>query len=134
MDRPLAALIVALALLPAVARTAGGDPCATQANTIEINACLRQQFEAQDRLLNAAYQKLLRALGETGDGAAKGESPRDLLVAAQRRWIEFRDADCKAMRQLLAGGSGASATQLACLRDRTEQRIRQLDTKSWIGN
>lgn len=109
------------------------DPCETQRNTIEINACAKQQFDEQDRLLNIAYQALLNAIPATNDPGISGESPRALLVKAQRRWVDFRDADCKAKYQVFAGGTIRNVIYLGCMRERTEQRIKELALSEWQG-
>jgi uncharacterized protein YecT (DUF1311 family) len=51
-----------VACAPGVAWSQAPDPCKTQSNTLEINACAKQQFDAQDRTLNLAYQRLLAQL------------------------------------------------------------------------
>lgn len=109
------------------------DPCDTQSNTIEINACAKQRFDEQDKVLNATYQALIKAVPAANDPGIAGESPRELLIKAQRRWVEFRDADCKAKFQLFAGGTIRNATYLECMQERTEQRIKELAAAEWQG-
>lgn len=125
--------ILAAALLLQVTSIHAANPCDTQNNTIEINACANQQFAEQDRLLNSAYQTLLKTLSPNKAAGATGDSPRAMLVAAQRRWIAFRDADCKAQQQVYAGGSIQTAVYLGCMKQRTEQRIKELQVKEWQG-
>jgi len=108
------------------------DPCATQNNTLEINACAEAQFDAQDKRLNEAYRTLLNALPDTNDPGISGDSPRRMLIKAQRKWLEFRDADCGAKYQLYAGGTIRNWTQLNCLRERTEQRVKELAEREWL--
>ena len=107
------------------------DPCETQDTTLEINACAQQRFDAQDRLLNRSYRSLLEQLPATQARGVPGESPRALLVKAQRRWIEFRNADCKARAQPHAGGTIYTAVLLGCMQQRTEQRNRELAATEW---
>lgn len=109
------------------------DPCETQSNTIEINACAKQQFDEQDKRLNSIYQALLKAIPVANEPGISGESPGALLIKAQRRWIEFRDADCKAKFQLYAGGTIRNAIYLGCMQERTEQRIKELSGTEWQG-
>jgi uncharacterized protein YecT (DUF1311 family) len=109
------------------------NPCETQANTIEINQCAKQQFEEQDRLLNAAYKALVTLVPAENEPGISGESPRAMLIKAQRRWIEFREADCKAKYQLYAGGTIRNAIYLGCMQERTEQRIKELASSEWQG-
>ncbi|MFG6429112.1 lysozyme inhibitor LprI family protein [Roseateles sp. LYH14W] len=109
------------------------DPCAAPSNTIEDNACARHRFEAQDRLLNSTYQALLKQLPEKNDPPFTGEGPRALLVKAQRRWVAFRDADCAAKHQLYIGGTVRTVVYFGCMRERTEQRIKELSAAEWQG-
>lgn len=102
------------------------DPCETQSNTFEINACAKQQYEELDKHLNNTYGKLLNAIPAENDIDITGESPKSLLIKAQRRWVEFRDADCKAKYQIYNGGTIRNAIYLGCIRERTEQRIKEL--------
>ena|SRR6218665_1781293 len=129
MKTPFAILLAVVAAASAHA----GDPCETEANTIEINQCAKQKFEQQDKLLNAAYQAALQVVPSANEPGTSGETPRALLVKAQRRWVEFRDADCKAKYQVFAGGTIRNAIYLGCMRERTEQRIKELATQEWQG-
>ncbi|MCZ8074048.1 MAG: lysozyme inhibitor LprI family protein, partial [Paucibacter sp.] len=67
------------------------------------------------------------------DPGIDGESPRAMLIKAQRRWLEFRDADCKAKYQVFAGGTIRNVVYLSCLRERTKQRIKELAPSEWQG-
>ena len=109
------------------------DPCQTQSDTMEVNACAKQRFDEQDRLLNTTYQALLQALATTNDPGISGESPRALLIKAQRRWVEFRNADCKVKYQIYAGGTIRNVMFLSCMRERTAQRIKELAQAEWQG-
>ena len=48
------------------------------------------------------------------------------LVAAQRLWIQYRDANCTAERELYTGGTAAGPAYLACLEAMTRARTRDL--------
>jgi uncharacterized protein YecT (DUF1311 family) len=67
--------------------------------------------------LNAAY-KALRGKLHAADGQR--------LVAAQRLWIQYRDANCAAERGLYQGGTAASPAFLACLEAMTRTRTKEL--------
>lgn len=109
------------------------DPCATQSNTMEINSCAQKKFDASDHELNQAYQRVLRQLPSDEQTGQSGETTKKLLIAAQRKWMEFRDADCKAQEHLFQGGSIHTAVHLECLREHSEQRIKELNPTSWQG-
>lgn len=107
------------------------DPCATQANTIEINQCLSNQLEARDKSLNVAYKALLRRLDDSdrSDGIDYARARR-LLVEAQRAWISFRDNDCSGRTVLYQRGSIRWEVYTECLIAHTERRTNEL--KRWM--
>ncbi|MBB5368473.1 uncharacterized protein YecT (DUF1311 family) [Janthinobacterium sp. K2Li3] len=95
---------------------------------MEINACARQNFETKDKELNRVYQTMLKQLDTFGDN---GPATKKLLILAQRKWVEFRNADCTAVQRLYQGGSAANAIYLDCMVHHTEQRIRELQPTAW---
>ena len=89
-----------------------------------------REYKARDRELNEAYRALIAALkpddaGDTTDYPAV----RTQLVAAQRAWVSFRDADCNASRKYYEQGTIRTAMHLGCLIERTVQRTKEL--KAW---
>jgi uncharacterized protein YecT (DUF1311 family) len=102
-------------------------PCLSQANTLEINACLSASLAMRDKALNAAYQDLLKRLvaADAGDTTDYPRARKHLLDA-QRAWISFRDTDCAGRVILYEGGSIRGAVQLSCLIRHTEQRTQSL--------
>ncbi len=103
------------------------DPCVTQSNTMEMDACGKQTLSKKDKELNAAYQKLVKSLAaeNKGDDTNYAEVKTHLL-AAQRSWVKFRDSDCKAMLTLYESGSIRGSVYYRCLTERTEQRTTEL--------
>ena len=69
--------------------------------------------------MNGAYREILRRLG--GDAHAK-----QLLVAAQKAWIAFRDAECAFAVSSSEGGSIYPMEYSLCLEDQTKKRIKEL--------
>lgn len=128
INRHLSALVLLLGLSPVVK----ADPCVTQANTLEMNACARQQLDAADAALNAAYRSLMAALPAENEPGVSGAPPRIALRNAQRLWIKFRDADCAARAQLYAGGTIVTIIHLSCMRQHVEQRTRELQQDQWL--
>jgi uncharacterized protein YecT (DUF1311 family) len=103
------------------------DPCATQANTMEINACGKLTLVKKDKELNAAYQNLMKRLTPDGKGDDTDYAAvRKHLVEAQRNWIKFRDDDCQGMLAFYESGTIRGAVYLSCLTNRTEQRTKEL--------
>jgi uncharacterized protein YecT (DUF1311 family) len=124
-------LCIALGLLvnsTALEALPAADPCGNYPSSAALNHCVQQQFAAQDRRLNEAYQKLLLQL----DSATR-QTTRDGLVKAQRLWVQFRDTDCRAQESVFAGGPVHTWVYLRCLRDHTAQRVKDLDPLNWQG-
>ena len=124
-----AAFSVALGLtsLSSVAAEQAADPCKTQANTLEINECGKQELAKKDKELNAAYQQLMKKLtpADKSDDTNYAEVKKQLMEA-QRNWIKYRDADCSAKYTLYQQGSIRGIVHLSCLREKTEQRTKEL--------
>lgn len=110
----LAAALMALA--PARAQDLDAEDCSDRDSTPEIVACLDGQTKEWDRKLNRAYQKRLDAVSAR---------QREALRAAQRLWVQYRDANCR----YYAAGEGTIARIEAaeCLRSMTENRAKELE-------
>jgi uncharacterized protein YecT (DUF1311 family) len=129
LKRWLYATLIAAAALHAQAQSA--DPCLTQNNTLEINACAKQVLQTKDKEPNDAYQKLLKSFApiDKSDDTDYATVKKQ-LTEGQRAWIHFRDNDCKAKYSMHAGGTIRNAVYLGCLAERTEQRTREL--RIWL--
>lgn len=121
MPRLLLMLTVAFlsANLPARAQHMNekDSPCAEVVVTVDLTNCLAKARDAADAKLNAVYKQLRGKLD-----AADGQR----LVAAQRLWIQYRDANCSAERDLYGSGTAASPAYLACLEAMTRVRTKEL--------
>jgi uncharacterized protein YecT (DUF1311 family) len=110
---------VGLLIVPASAQYMNekDSPCANVVVTVELVNCLVKARNAADAKLNAAYRNVREQL-----------SAEDVkrLVAAQRLWIQYRDANCTAERDLYAGGTAAPPAHLACLEAMTRARTKEL--------
>jgi uncharacterized protein YecT (DUF1311 family) len=114
-------LLTALALfisLPAAADMFGSDykSCGDQSNTVAIVDCVTAQTKIWDQRLNTAYQRLAQRI-DAGQ--------RDPLKAAQRLWIQYRDANCR-----FYGSQEGSIRQIQaaeCLRAMTQDRALELE-------
>ena len=121
MPRLIVTLIVAIlvAHVPARAQQMNekDSPCSTSVTTVDLRSCFAKAKDAADAQLNAAYQEIRGRL----------DSADELrLVAAQRFWIQYRDANCTAGRELYAGGTAAPVVYLACLEAMTRARTKEL--------
>jgi uncharacterized protein YecT (DUF1311 family) len=89
--------------------------------TYEMTMCAAQDAKAADADLNKVYHKLLASV--TSEQKVK-------LVAAERAWITFRDADCAFVGS--AGGTISTVDEVTCRTDRTIDRTKQLE--DWPPN
>ena len=93
------------------------SPCAAVVVTVDLANCLVKARDVADSQLNAAYNNLRGKLD-----AADGQR----LVVTQRLWIQYRDTNCAAERDLYQGGTAASPAYLACLEAMTRARTKEL--------
>ena len=93
------------------------SPCVNTVVTVDLANCLTKARDAADAQLNAAYGSLRGRL----DAAE-----RRRLVATQRLWIQYRDSNCTAERDLYGGGTASSSAYLACLEAMTQARTKEL--------
>ena len=77
----------------------------------EINRCASNDLKSAEKDLNAFYAKLEKT---------------NELVASQRAWIAYRDAECAYQAKAFEGGSMAPMVEASCLADLTNQRLKQL--------
>ena len=92
--------------------------------TPEMVACLAKALKAVDDELNAEYRKALKV-------AQDQYKPADVqnLRDAERKWIAYRDAICKAEYGLVGGGTAGPSIQISCLIRITKQRIADLQAE-----
>jgi len=107
--------MIALSLLLAVAAPAAG-PCDAATSTMAIVSCWGRQTERADARLNTAYRDARARVS-----AAQARS----LQTAQRAWIAFRDANCRAYA---AGEGTVTRIETAqCMFQTTATRAAELE-------
>jgi uncharacterized protein YecT (DUF1311 family) len=117
------ATIAAAASLGAAAFAFAGDQgepdqeCGV--STYEMVECLNAKTAYWDKRMTIAYQQTLK------DAQPK---QREQLRAAQRLWIQYRDANC--LYYGLGEGTIARVEAGECMRSMTEARARELDGSS----
>jgi len=114
--RILAACLGLAAAAPVRAHAAADPFCADQSTTVGIADCFMAQARQWDGRLNAAYKALQSRIDP---------EQRQKLLAAQRLWIQFRDANCAFYGAREGTMRVIEAAQ--CQRDMTEARTRELD-------
>ena len=113
--------MVLIAALSAFASTAhandAGDPDQNcDGSTAEMVDCLAVTTQRWDKRMSIAYQQAMK------DASAP---QHDQLRAAQRLWIQYRDANC--LYYGMGEGTIARVDAAECLRRMTEARARELE-------
>jgi uncharacterized protein YecT (DUF1311 family) len=104
-------------LLPAAALAA---PCESARDDNELAACAQHALKQADAALNAAYRQVIARLGGQ-------EAQKQQLVAAERAWMAYRDAECRFAASGVAGGSAYPMIAALCLEGLTRARAKALD-------
>jgi uncharacterized protein YecT (DUF1311 family) len=114
-----AAGVLVCACLGLAAGSAMADECADQSQQ-GLNQCAEAAYEAADKALNAAYRKVAERLNDD-------PPTMKLLVAAQKAWIAFRDAECTFANASNVGGSIYPMVRAGCMERITKIRTKELD-------
>jgi len=120
-------LLVALACSLATARAqhmnAKDAPCRGPMSGADETSCFVAASKKRDQELNEFYKQITKVV--------EGEDLTQLR-AAQRVWLQFRDASCSAEKALYEGGSAQPMVYYACLEAETRYRITDLKlTYGW---
>jgi uncharacterized protein YecT (DUF1311 family) len=117
-------LLLAAGLLlvaaPARAEDQGEPDKRCDGNTREIVECLMARTAEWEKRMDAAYKQALEDTTEP--------KQRDRLVAAQKLWTQYRDANCEYYK--LGPGTISSIEAGYCMKDLTETRARELESKT----
>lgn len=104
--------------------------CDDATSNLEMRQCAYAEFKASDKELNAVYAQAMASLKETYGPAeirqAGGQNPATDLKDAQRKWIAFRDANCRSLGTQMLGGSGQQTIVAGCLASMTKDRVKEL--------
>ena len=119
--RRLIVAVAVLASIPALRAEAemfgpGFQPCGDKTSTLAVVECVQAKTKVADQRLNAAYQALQARI----DAAQ-----RQPLLAAQRLWVQYRDANCGFYA--VQDGSIRQVQAAECIRSMTEDRARELE-------
>jgi uncharacterized protein YecT (DUF1311 family) len=120
------AAVVLLSVLPAMAAAQAVD-CDNALTQADMNACAYQDWEQADAELNALWPKARAAMKRLDSVLSDDLRGADAaLLASQRAWIAFRDAQCRAEGFAMRGGSAEPMLVSGCLATLTRQRIEDL--------
>jgi uncharacterized protein YecT (DUF1311 family) len=118
-----AAITFGMSILPVVAAdqelSKKIDACSDKAGgvTEAMIQCVSAEYERQEERLNQYYVKLLGSLSEDRSKA---------LLEAQRKWLKFRDANCR-FHYDPDGGSAARVVASTCRLKATVDRAKELE-------
>ncbi|MCK7595620.1 lysozyme inhibitor LprI family protein [Pseudomarimonas salicorniae] len=104
------------------------EVCDSAVTTVELNACAAKELEKAEEALNATYRRVLGQLAEAGESDPDAKLAREQLVAAQRLWIKYREADCRAVFTLHQSGTMRTLMELGCMSGHATQRTRELES------
>ena len=96
--------------------------CKNAVSMPDINECAAVDQKKVEDKLNQTYQGVLKSLDQDKDPDTK-----KALIAAQRAWVKFREADCQAVYQKSIGGTIRTVMYIGCMQNRAETRIKQLE-------
>jgi uncharacterized protein YecT (DUF1311 family) len=114
---------------------AQANPCDAATTQADMNQCSAEEYRKADAHLNTVYKNLVRLLQKDAGEAAqqsggeqtKPETPAvQKLRAVQRRWIQYRDLHCGAVRAQYEGGTISPMMWTQCMTETTNHRIEEL--------
>lgn len=115
--RMMTGAVAILALASAAHAGDQGEPeKSCDGSTYEMVECLKAKTAEWDKRLNTAYQKAVQ------DAVPAQREP---LRAAQRLWIQYRDANC--LYYGMGEGTIARLEAGECMRSMTEARAKELE-------
>ena len=130
----LAIVIVAAAGIMVASHVQAKDltrpKCDGAAGAEQLAKCLDDLLGAANERLNAIYGLIMQMLDAGAeDPEAFFYDKKKALVAAERAWIKFRDAQCGAEAEMLnqASASGTVEVRGDCLMKMTQDRITYLE-------
>lgn len=88
--------------------------------------CLKTASDEAEVELNAAYRGLLSRLSSTTGQPGAHAAMRESLRLAQRSWVAYREADCRALYMLHEGQNAQEMNYIRCMTTRAKTRIQEL--------
>ena len=101
---------------------------ARHGDTPGVDNCYGVAKAAADRRLNDVYAGLVNTFKHPGDPIEVRDDPEILrrLVASERAWIVFRDAECSYHSSYMLYGRGEDGADTACIYAQTKTRVTTL--------
>ncbi|TCL74492.1 lysozyme inhibitor LprI family protein [Rhizobium sp. BK251] len=110
--------------------------CGDQNAQADMNICAQKDYEAADKELNEQYRQTKARMVEWDKDLSENlKGAEKALLAAQRAWIAYRDAECAAEGFQARGGSLEPFLVSSCLATLTRARTKELkDLAQGLGN
>ena len=97
--------------------------CWPEGSAMHTGLVAKQELATADKELNKVYARIIGGL--PADEA--DNYPKKALVAAQREWIKFRDANCASIGEVSGGvRMWKSAATVQCETTMTQARVKEL--------
>ena len=104
--------------------------CPSNMSNVELKDCLGKFAEKADRDLNTVWQRVLSSIDSSKLKPAQRLDWRRKLTAAQRHWVQFRQADCsEPVGYEWFGGTGMGGAVSTCIAKHTLDRIQHLKAR-----
>jgi len=118
--------VFAIIVAPAAAQDEAPD-CANQIDQNTMTRCAGIDFDKADAELNRIWPGLKKDAQDADAEAFEGMGGYlDALLASQRAWLAYRDAECALQGFEARGGSMEPMLVNACLAEKTTARIKEL--------
>ncbi len=111
---PLVLFLILLLVVPI--STARADDCESPLDQPTMNECADRAYKETDAKLNALYKQIKERLQSDSDTI-------QLLIAAQRAWLTYRDTECKFSTSSVSGGSVYPSIYADCADRLTKERV-----------
>jgi uncharacterized protein YecT (DUF1311 family) len=95
-----------------------------------MKMCSNQAGKEADKLLNKVYQAALKSFKGSHAGQPPSSDSRESskrLMASERAWVAYRNADCSLQGVTMLGGTGESLVISDCFYLLTKNRVKDLD-------
>lgn len=105
------------------------EDCDNAISQSEMTACAQADFARADAALNAQWKVTMAAMKRRDREDQLGYA--DALLAAQRAWLAYRDAQCVIEGYEMRDGSAQPMLVAGCKATLTRQRTKQLKDLVW---
>ena len=112
-------------LMAAPAHAEDALNCKDPVTQSDMTQCAALDFEKADKQLNKIWPKIKATAADADQDTDKHEYS-DALLASQRSWLAYREAQCKWQGFDMHGGSGEPMLYYGCKARLTNERIKEL--------